>query len=119
MERLLCSESRGWNGRGLSVVLGIWRVERFREGDFVCGGRCCYAFFLVASVCLTLSLSGDRIVLRVWWGRLDFAGCGGIGRVELSVEGGTVACVLNREGGIVGNGRLGWGFGGWNGWVVD
>ena len=39
--------------------------------------------------------------------------------MELSVEGGTVACVLNREGGIVGNGRLGWGFGGWNGWVVD
>ena len=26
-----------------------------------------------------------------------------------------VACVLNREAGTVGNGWLGWGFGGWNG----
>ena len=30
----------------------------------------------------------------------------------LSIEGGMVACVLNREAGTVGNGWLGWGFGG-------
>ena len=54
--------------------------------------------FLVVSVCLTLSLSGDRIVLRVWWGRLDFAGFGGIGRVELSVEGGMVRGLIKTAG---------------------
>ena len=89
------------------------------EGGTVLGGWCWRVFLLVVFVCLTFSPSRCGIALRVWWGRLDFAGFGGIGRVELSVEGGTVACVLNREGGIVGNGRLGWGFGGWNGWVVD
>ena len=48
----------------------------------------CPAFLLVVFVCLTLSPSGDGITLPVWWKWLDFAGFGGIGRVELSVEGG-------------------------------
>ena len=67
----------------------------------------------------TESPSNNRNALPIDRESLIFVGFARIRRVILSVEGGTVACVLNREGGIVGNGRLGWGFGGWNGWVVD
>ena len=70
------------------------------EGGTVLGGWCWRVFLLVVFVCLTFSPSRCGIALRVWWGRLDFAGFGGIGRVFLSGEGGNV-----------GNGRLGWGFG--------
>ena len=48
----------------------------------------CPAFLLVVFVCLTLSPSGDRITLPVWWKWLDFAGFARIGRVVLSGEGG-------------------------------
>ena len=84
-------------------------------------------FLLVVFVCVTLSPSGNRMTLLAQkcplgtespsgfgGGRLDFAGFARIGRVFLSVEGGMVDCVLNREGGMVGNCRLGWGFGGRN-----
>ena len=85
-----------------------------REGGSVLGGCYCHAFFLVASVCLTLPPSRYITTLPVWWVRLVFGGFARIGRVFLSMEGGMVACVLNREAGTVGNGWLGWGFGGWN-----
>lgn len=93
-----------------------------REGGTVLGGCCCRAFFQVVSVCLTLSPSRfiitlpvcanppsrNRIALRIDRESLFFVGFARIGRAFLSMEGG-----------MVGNGRLGWGFGGWNGWVVD
>ena len=90
------------------------RVLMTREGGSVLGGCYCHAFFLVASVCLTLPPSRYITTLPVWWVRLVFGGFARIGRVFLSMEGGMVACVLNREAGTVGNGWLGWGFGGWN-----
>ena len=102
-----------------------------REGGTVLGGCCCRAFFQVVSVCLTLSPSrvhyrfpslskstlpqqnylpgiespsSNRITLRIDRESLFFIGFARIGRV-----------VLNQAGGTVGNGWLGWGFGGWNG----
>ena len=60
------------------------------------------------------SPSRYRIALRIDRESLFFVGFARIGRVFLSMEGGMVACVLNREAGTVGNGWLGWGFGGWN-----
>ena len=71
-------------------------------------------FFPVVLLGLTLSPSGDGMTVLVLVNAPLFGHICRIGRVVLSVEGGMGACVLNREGEMVGNGRLGSGFGWWN-----
>ena len=70
------------------------------EGGTVLGGWCWRVFLLVVFVCLTFSPSRCGIALRVWWGRLDFAGFGGIGGVELYWEGGMVGWLIKSAGGV-------------------
>ena len=71
------------------------------------------------------AFGADVITLRGRNDRPGFSKCTVIWAYMSNWEGGFVCggwngcCVLNREGGTVGNGWLGWGFGGWNGWVVD
>ena len=89
------------------------------EGGTVLGGWFCLWRVVLACIFAGCVCLPDVFTLPIDRESLIFVGFARIRRVILSVEGGTVACVLNREGGIVGNGRLGWGFGGWNGWVVD
>ena len=58
-------------------------------------------FFPVVLLGLTLSPSGDGMTVLVLVNAPLFGHICRIGRVVLSVEGGMVACVLNREGDIV------------------
>ena len=131
--RLLGWGFGGWNCIGRAVLFGEGGMVACvlnREGGTVLGGCCCRAFFQVVSVCLTLSPSrvhyrfpslskstlpqqnylpgiespsSNRITLRIDRESLFFIGFARIGRV-----------VLNQAGGTVGNGWLGWGFGGRN-----
>ena len=89
---------------GIVGWVRVWRAELFREGGLV-GWLIKTAGGVVRNHPPETEWSSwCKIAFRVWWGGLDFGGLARIGRVVLSVEGG-----------IVGNGRLGWGFGGWNG----